>query len=398
MQSRKKVLLVGTSFSAIPLLKELKKQGFNVSVCGGLKDDPCHKYAEKSFYIDYSKKDKLLKLCQDEEFDYIVPSCNDFAYNSASYVADKLDRFYGFDSYDTTLLLHTKNSFREFTLKHDLEVPKALSADEDMHKYIDTLSFPLLVKPDDSFSGQGVTKVSMLTELQDAIDFAKINSRNDKAVVEEFVEGTLHSHSAFIQDGEVLIDFFVDEFCSVYPYQVDSSCISYTLSDEIKDKVRKDIHKLVELLNLSNGLLHTQFIVNNTDFWLIETMRRCPGDLYGTLIQKSTNFNYAEFYLKPFLNQKNDIKTLQLDTKYIARHTISATNNLIFKSLRFLLKSEKLDFFPLKESGSLLKKAPFDKVGLTFYEFDMQQELIQNTKHMKNYFVVDEYEGIKSEQ
>lgn len=395
---KEKVLLIGTSFSAVPLLHYLKSLDYIVAVCGGFKDDPCHKYANESFFIDYSKRDELLQLCESEEFDYLVPSCNDYSYNSASYVATKLNKFYGFDKFEITNILHTKNGFRKFTIDNNLSVPQAIKYTIDLNLDILTLNYPLLVKPDDCFSGKGITKVTENSELKNAVEIARKNSKNNEVIIEEFVEGSLYSHSAFIQDGKILIDFFVDEFCTVYPYQVDSSSISYNLNEEVKNRIRTDIQKLITHLNISDGLLHTQFISDNTKFWLIETMRRCPGDLYGSLIKKSMNFNYSEFYCNPFLNKKSTLDRFKTDTKYIARHTVSAGRDLIFKSLKYDLESKKLDFYPLKESGQILKQAPYDKVGLVFYEFDTKEDLIKNTINMKDFFIVDNYDGIVNER
>lgn len=395
--TNKRVLLVGTSFSAVSLLQYLKNLGYTVAVCGGYENDPCHMYADESFDIDYSKQVELLKLCIKENFDCIIPSCNDYAYNSSSYVATKLNQFYGFDNIKITNILHSKSKFREFSLKNNLSVPKAIKYSKNLNLDTLNLAYPILVKPDDGFSGKGVIKVNNSSNLKKAIKIAKENSRNSNVVIEEFVEGNLYSHSAFIQDGQIAIDFFVDEFCSVYPYQVDSSCISQNLSKNLKINIRKDIQKLVKLLNITDGLLHTQIITDGTQFWLIETMRRCPGDLYGTLIQKATGFDYAKFYIKPFLNQKNNIDGVRLDNKFVARHTISIPKALIFKSLKHTLRADKLDFYPLKESGSVLKEAPCDKVGLVFYEFSTQSELIKNTKNMKDFFILDSYEGITNE-
>lgn len=394
---KEKVLLVGTSFSAVPLLHYLKSLDYIVAVCGGLKDDPCHRYADESFYIDYSNKDQLLQLCENEKFDYLVPSCNDFSYNSASYVATKLNKFYGFDKFENTNILHTKNGFRKFTIDNNLSVPQAIKYSIDLNLDILTLNYPVLVKPDDSFSGKGVTKVTENTELKNAVEIAKQNSKNNDVIIEEFVEGNLYSHSAFIQEGKILIDFFVDEFCTVYPYQVDSSCISYNLNKEVENRIRTDIKKLITLLNISDGLLHTQFISDNNKFWLIETMRRCPGDLYGSLIDKSINFNYTKFYCNPFLNKKNILDEFKINTKYVSRHTISTSKDMIFKSIKYNLESKKLDFYPLKESGQILKQAPYDKAGLVFYEFDTKEALIRNTINMKNYFDIHSYEGISNE-
>lgn len=394
----KRILLIGTSFSALSLLKYLKKEGYYVCVCGGLKNDPCHSYADESFFIDYSKKEELLKLCEEESFEYIIPTCNDYSYNSASYVSWKLDKFHGFDKLSTTELLHTKNGFREFTIKNGFSVPRAVKYNDNLNFDNLKLDYPLLVKPDDSFSGKGVTKVFQKSELKKAVETAQINSKNKDVIIEEFIEGELFSHSAFVQNGKILIDFFVDEFCTVYPYQVDSSSLSFELSDKIKDELRYEISKLISLLDLKDGLLHTQFISDNKRFSLIETMRRCPGDLYGTLIKKSTGFNYGEFYCKPFLNEKNSIKNLKLFDKHIARHTISKNDDIIFESFSYDIPAKTVDIFPLKDSGQILKQAPFDKIGIVFCEFDTKEKLIEYTPRMKEFFFINKADGIIDEK
>ena len=58
----KKVLLVGSSFSAMPLLEELKKRAFHVSVCGKYRTDPCHYYADNSFLLTIQKR-RAFKNC-----------------------------------------------------------------------------------------------------------------------------------------------------------------------------------------------------------------------------------------------------------------------------------------------------------------------------------------------
>jgi len=216
----KKILLIGSSYSALPILFYLKKQGFYVCVCGAYKDDVGHLYANKSFYIDYSDKEELLKLCKKEKFDYIVPSCNDYAYNSASYIASKLN-FIGFDDYNITMLLHTKNRFRNFLVENNFPSPKVFN---DLNDVV----FPLLIKPVSQFSGRGIIKINLKEELSNL-------NLNKKIVIEEFIEGELYSHSAFIENQDIKIDFFVREFCFTYEYQVDGSYVD-DLNLNIKNK------------------------------------------------------------------------------------------------------------------------------------------------------------------
>jgi biotin carboxylase len=254
----KRALLVGSSFSAAPIFFLLKKRGLHVSVCGSLRADPCHQYADASFYIDYSDREALLSLVEAESFDFIVPTCNDYSYMSCAWFARRLG-YPGFDDFEVAAIIHTKNEFRRITQQYGIPAPR--SHRQQVDKSIDSsgLKYPLLVKPIDSFSGRGVTKVKDVSELDAAVDAARTASRSGEIVLEEFVDGALHSHSAFIQRREIVADFFVDEFCTVYPYQVDCSNHPSRLRSAIQGAVRATIAKLVKQLDLQDGLLHSVF-------------------------------------------------------------------------------------------------------------------------------------------
>ena len=94
----------------------------SVSVCGSAPADPCHQYADQSFFIDYSDRDAVLALVEAEQFDYLVPTCNDFSYMSCAWVAERCG-FAGFDRYPVATILHTKNAFREVMERHGLRSP-----------------------------------------------------------------------------------------------------------------------------------------------------------------------------------------------------------------------------------------------------------------------------------
>ncbi len=385
----KKALLVGSSFSAMPLLKELKNRSLNVSVCGSYRDDPCHKYSNNSYYIDYSIKGDLLDLVKEENFDYLIPSCNDTAYNSCSWVQSKLKRFFGFDDDKITQKLHNKSKFRDYLRNKDLPSPAYTKSAEE---YIEKKHpFPCIAKPVDSFSGKGIEFVKHSNQLNKAMKKAISFSAKKDCVIEEFLEGSLHSHSAFIKNNEICFDYFVDEFCTVYPYQVDCSNHPSILLENIKNKIRKSITFIIKDLNLEDGLLHTQIIVNNNNFWIIETMRRAPGDLYGSLILSSSSDNYWDNYIKAFLNEKVCSNNLSNLYKPIARHTISTKEELSTLSFSLKLDMESLNVVQLKNSGNILKKAPIDKMSILFIEFKDIKTLKEKTSMLSDLITINSY-------
>ena len=380
----KRVLLVGSSFSAAPIFFLLKKRGFHVSVCGSLKTDPCHKYADESYYIDYSDRDELLRLVELQNFDFIVPTCNDYSYIACAWVAECMG-YPGFDNYRTAVSIHTKNEFRYITEKFEILAPRAKY--QQSSRLIDSggLNFPLLVKPTDSFSGRGVVKVFDYSELDSAVAIARQVARDEDIVLEEYVHGNLHSHSAFIRNGKVAAEFFVDEFCTVYSYQVNCSNHPSKLSASIQANIRATIERLVECLGLKDGLLHTQFIANAEQYWIIECMRRCPGDLYGDLIERSTGVGYMDLYLSSFLNEEIELAPKLSAYKAIGRHTISANHSVATYAFSHSMPSTKVHIVPLKGSGDLLEAAPYDKLAILFFEFNDSLAMFEMTPKLAEF-------------
>jgi len=385
----KKVLLIGSSYSSAPILNVLRRKGFHISVCGAAESDPCHLYADQSFFLDYSKADELVALIRKEGFDFIVPSCNDFAYLSGVVAAAEFG-FPGFDAPAIAEVIHTKRAFRQFTLREQVPAPRWVSADE--MDLAGALRLPLLVKPDDAFSGRGVTKLQDLAGLPDAVEKAKGSSRSGSVVIEEFVEGALHSHSAFVRAGEIVQDFFVDEFCTVYPYQVDSSNHPSFLTLAMQDGVRDVMAQLVRTLGLCDGLLHTQFISAGDRFWIIESMRRAPGDLYPNLISYSAGVDYFQMYTQPFIGETITFEPLG-DVRFVGRHTISVDQSRSLFSFSHAIPSEKVEIVPLKLSGSMCKEAPYDKAAILFAEFDALDRLRTVVPDLKHYIKIRTIEG-----
>jgi len=376
-----KVLICDANFCTVPLLKAIKKNRLSVAVVGVKKEDPCHHLSDKSYLVDYSNKDLLFDLVKEGGFDYIVPGCNDQSYISSAFVAEKLNKP-GYDSYETTLTIHHKDKFREYSQIKKYPMPKVANTIEDAHY----LKFPLLIKPVNSFSGKGIVKVENKKELKKHAHLIK-----NGAIVEEFVKGELYSHSAFIKDGNIVVDFFVNEYCTIYPYQVNSSNLASTLKASVKKKARDWLHQFARDLKLCNGLVHTQFISQGDDFWLVEVARRCPGDLYSELIRNSTGINYSSLYSLPFLGIELPKMVEKDDLKFFSRHTASVKKDCVFVSSQLKISSRNISNVQLKLSGEPMKAAPYGRSGIYFIESETADEMEKLTKNLYKYVVIEKY-------
>lgn len=357
----KRILLLDTSFSAKPIYDYLKSTGAEVFVVGGKSQDSLAKSVNNYINCDYSKIDELSNIIKEYKFDYLVPGGNDFSYKVCSEVNEAFN-FYNICSVKTNEIINDKALFRKFAEENELHVPKRINPEDIKNK------IPVIIKPVDAYSGHGITIVKEYSEsvINESILKAKKYSKNNSVIIEEFVTGQLYSHSAFIHNKKILKDFIVEEHCIVSPFAVDTSFVDFSFDKNILGEIRKDINKLVEELDLCDGLVHTQFILNNSDFWLIEITRRCPGDLYSRLIEFSTGFPYAEFYARPFLNKPYDLTHIREKKEKVIRHTITVPEPITYNMIHYNNKSENICFVPLSATGDLIQESPFSRIGIIF--------------------------------
>jgi len=220
------------------------------------------------------------------------------SYISCAWVAGKLG-IPGYDPEETGQLINHKDRYRVFSKKMGYPIPRFETEAENFKE----MQFPALLKPWSSFSGRGILRFDKYSSLKRFIDCGDFAPLRGNVLLEEFVNGQLYSHSAFLKSGKIVFDFFVNEYCTIHPYQVNSSYVSTKISVNIQKKMRKWLEIFAKDLNLVDGLLHTQFMSDGKSVFLIESCRRCPGDLYSLLIEKSTGVNYSDLYISSFIQR-----------------------------------------------------------------------------------------------
>ena len=335
---RKKILIVGISDYLAPIIKILKKKKIEHYFVG------IHRFSTKFekkniININYKKKKGLIEIAKKIGITNIIPDCNDVSYLTASYLANKLN-IPGYERFAISKLLLNKKLFYDFCLKNKIKIPKFhyCKNTELLNKKV---KFPILVKPEESYSGIGIIKINNKNELK------KINCKN-KLLFSEFIKGKLYSHSCFIESNKIKNSYFVREYCLNYPYTVDFSKTEKLQTNKLQKKVINEVNKIIKLLNIKSGLIHTQYIINKKKIYLIEVTRRLPGDFYSELIKLSFgNNNYINNYVNNFIMQKfsmkNDYFQKSLRKNYFQKEGIILKEVLkkykIFDQKRIILKN-----------------------------------------------------------
>jgi carbamoylphosphate synthase large subunit len=372
--SMKKVLLLDTNVSSFPIYNVLVEKGHDVYVIGLNPNDCLAKHTKNYINANYSDIPTLDSIIEKHKFDIIVPGCNDVSYLSATKANIKK---FGLDTTETTEIINNKSKFRDFAKKNNLYVPRVFTKNEAYD-----LKLSLIVKPSDAYSGRGTSVISDTRpeNIDAAVDNALKFSPSKACVIEEYVVGQLYSHTSFISDTKILKDFFVIENGSTNEFTVDTSHVVYDFPNKDLQELRYQTEKMARILNLVDGLIHTQFIKTKDSFRILEITRRCPGDLYSLLIEKSTGFKYSEAYTRPFIGMGFDGLSTKSKPSYILRHTISSNLDTPFVGLSFKQGMNIDLFIPLAKTGEPINKSPFGRMGILFTKHNSYKLMAKQRK------------------
>lgn len=362
-----KVLLVDTNFSSGPILNYLRNAGHMVMFVGGKPDDFLAKATPGYHELDYSNPTALADFCTNFGIEYLVPGCNDRSYYSCAEISESL-HFPGIDRLDATQAINHKKKFKRFAQRVGLSVPRLFNDSE-------TPQCTVIVKPVDAYSGRGISVVQAgkTDELKHAIATAKAESASGEHMIEEYVDGQLYSHSAFIENSRVVQDFIVIEHGSANRFVVDTSHIALNFPEDIHTRIRREIEHLAQNLRLCDGLVHTQFLLKGDQFWLVEVTRRCPGDLYSQLIELSTGFPYVASYVKGFLGKRAAPGPLK--QHFILRHTLTLPQAGLLQHLHFKHPVHMERWVPIAATGDSIAPSPVGRMALLFARCASADEL-----------------------
>lgn len=383
---RKKILLLGASAIQIPPILYAKDQGYHVITCDNIPTNPGHHYADESFNISTTDKEAVLTLATEQKIDAIVAYASDPSAPTAAYVGNQLGLIS--NPYESVCILTDKTRYRRFLRQNNFNVPQFIYASsiEDALKQIDTLSFPLMVKPADSSGSKGVRKIHSVTELPSAFDYAFGFARNKLVIIEEYIQrkGYQIAGDAFILDGKITFHCLANEHFNddCNPNVPIGESFPSMLDTSIQESIIDEINRLLTLLGMNAGAINIDAIIDhNNNIYIMEIGPRNGGNLIPEVIRYSTNIDLVAYTVESALG--NDCSALQITpTKdYYASYIIHSEHEGTFNQLSIdePLKDKIIDmklYAKPKQSVYPFNGSQFG-LGSIILRFNSMQEMLE---------------------
>lgn len=306
----KKVLVIGAGIGQVNIVKLARSKGCHVTVVSIKGDYPCIPLADDFFECDIYDRDRIVEYAREHQVDAVLSDQNDLMMPTVAYIAEKLSL--PGNSFEQQMSYTDKNKFRSICDKINVPVPKHIAVNSSAIPTDFNAPFPWIIKPADSQSSIGITKIESLTEYSNAVDLALSKSKNREAIVEEFFVGTEFVCEGFIYRGKYYNLMFGDRRYfdgTLLPCQ--TLFPSNILSTTIQEKIKECETQIAIAVNPSFGIVHSEYLVNleTGDFRIIDTALRGGGVYISShLVPLTTGIDINRVLLNCALGENIDME------------------------------------------------------------------------------------------
>ncbi|MCI9540133.1 MAG: ATP-grasp domain-containing protein [Lachnospiraceae bacterium] len=291
----KRLLLLGGSRYALPVIRAAHKLGIYVITCDYLPNNIAHKYSDQYCNISIIEKEIVLETAKKMKIDGIMSFACDPGVITAAYVAEKL----GLPScgpYESVAILQNKKKFREFLKEHGFHVPmaKGYTVPGQAERDIGLFHWPVIVKPTDSAGSKGVIRVDNPKDLKKSIQYALCFSHLKEFIIEDFLlqKGYSSDTDSFSVDGELK---FVSFNCQWFdsnaenPYTPSAYSWPSSISGKGIEELSGEIKRLFKLLGMGTSIynIETRECVDGKTY-IMECSPRGGGNRLAEIIQYAT--------------------------------------------------------------------------------------------------------------
>lgn len=309
-----KLLIIGASIGQLPLLKKAKERGIHVTVASIPGNYCCFEFADDIIYKDIYDREGIVEEAKRRRITAVISDQNDLMMPTVAYVAEKLglpgNRF------DTVMSYCDKNKFRSVCDKVGVPCPKHIavhSVDDDLSVFDAPL--PWIVKPADSQSSIGISRIDKQEYLMQALELALDKSPTHSAIIEEFFEGQELVCEGFIDNGK----YYNLQFGDRRYFRLDNCPIpSQTLFPSVVDeqvlrKIQDYEQALASYTCPSFAIVHSEYLYNSEsgEIRIVESALRGGGVYISShLVPLSTGIDINDVLLDKALGKNVNTELL----------------------------------------------------------------------------------------
>jgi biotin carboxylase len=290
--SRRKIAVLGAN---LPLLNFYRRaQILNYEIHSFAWEDGaiCKSLADFFYPISFTETQKIADLCKEKGIEMVTSFSLESALPSVYEIAQIMG--WACPSESNRVLCANKLTMRKEFHRQGVSIPFFIDTDDN--KCL-VSSFPVIVKPIDSGGSRGVTRVDSFDQLPLAIDRAKSFSKNQRVLIEQYIDGPEFSVEVITHEAKHYIIAITEKITTGAPNFVELAHFQPAMvSDAERTKIIALVQQALDVLDHQEGPSHTEVRFDQKgNCFIIEVGTRLGGDfITSDLVRLSTGYDLVE--------------------------------------------------------------------------------------------------------
>jgi biotin carboxylase len=297
----KKILILGGNPETAPLVSTAKKMGLVTYVIDLVHDSPAKRVSDHAIDGNAADIDLLERVVIAHNIDGVLVGVADILVPTYEEVCRKFN-MPCYANKNAIKVFCSKVEFYEECKRFNLNVipnyTKSLLAEEN----IDSIEYPVIVKPIDSGGGVGMSVVNSFDELIVAIEKAKQSSRVGEFICEKYIKNGQDIQAYYtIIDGSYFLSSIVDRTTNKSQGLTSPVCIGASYNskhiDLFKAAADQKFKDMFKSNDIQNGIMSLQCFVVDDRIYPYDPGFRLQGEGQHLMLKAVNGFDHREMLI-----------------------------------------------------------------------------------------------------
>lgn len=298
----KKLLILGGNPETVPLVEVAHSMGVKTIVASSVPDEPAKKIAWMASDVDGMDVPGLVALAREQQADGVLVGVADMLVPAYCKVCDAL----GLPCYATQQIVDVfafKDIFKATCERYGVHgIPEFYLSEDMKEDDIEKIQFPVMVKPVDSASGQGITRADNKEELKKAVPYALSFSKKKRFIVEKYMECEDVGMYYTFKDGICSASCIYDRYTTHEQPGLSNVCLGGTYPSkymkEYFERMHRNILQMFREIGIRDGVLMLSAFYENGEFYVYDTGFRLQGEAPHLLMKAIHGFDQREMLIR----------------------------------------------------------------------------------------------------
>lgn len=294
MNRNMKLLILAGADVHCKVVQAAKELGVYTIVTDYLKieDSPAKQMADEAWMYNIMDVDSIVARCREEKVDGVLSFCIDPAQIPYQQICEKLNvPCYG--TREQFAIMTNKRLFKDYCKKHGIDIVPEYT-EEDVEN--GNVTYPILVKPDDSRGSRGQTVCYSREEVAEAVVFARKESSRAGVIIERYMRGKQDFSLSYIVINAIpyilkIGDRYLGRVEDNLERQHICTLAPSNFTPNYKKFVEPKVKTLISTLGIQFGAVFLQGFIEGNRVYFYDPGLRFPGSDFDVVLKHATGFD-----------------------------------------------------------------------------------------------------------